>query len=278
MRRTGSAEPSVSFSVSRACHDVPMDLGLAGRGYIVTGGTRGLGRATAEHLVADGAQVLLVGRDHAQAERSAGELTDEGEGTAYPLSADLADPSAAQLILEAAQDHLDSIDGAVLSVGGPPAGPFRDKTDDEWRAAFEQVHLGPLRMARTLLEAAMRPMAITFVLSTSVRSPLPDLAISNGLRPGLAMAAKTMAQEYGAEGHRINAVLPGRFDTDRVREMDEASGDPAGRRVAHASIVPLGRLGQPEEFGAVAAFVTSPMASYMTGSVTTVDGGQTQAL
>ncbi|WP_114906360.1 SDR family oxidoreductase [Ornithinimicrobium murale] len=265
-----------------------MDLGLAGRGYIVTGGSRGLGRATAEHLVADGAQVLVVGRDAAQAERTAqelsdgalagGELTERREGMAYGLSADLADAGAAAAILEAAQRHLDSIDGAVLSVGGPPAGPLRETTDQEWRAAFEQVHLGPLRLARTLLESATRPLAITFVLSTSVRTPLPDLAISNGLRPGLAMAAKTMAQEYGASGHRINCVLPGRFDTDRVRELEKATDDPAGHRAAHARTVPLGRLGQPEEFGAVAAFVTSPIASFMTGSLTTVDGGQTQAL
>lgn len=257
---------------------VPMDLGLSGRGYIVTGGSRGLGRATAEHLVSDGADVLIVGRDGDQALRTAGELTDRGAGTAYAHPADLADPAAATGILEAARHHLDTLDGAVLSVGGPTAGAFRERTDQEWRDAFETVHLGPLRVARTLLEAARAPLAITFVLSTSVLSPLRDLAISNGLRPGLAMVAKTMAWEYGGEGHRVNCVLPGRFDTDRVREMDEASGDPAGRRAAHARTVPLGRLGQPEEFGAVAAFVTSPMASYMTGSVTTVDGGQTQAL
>lgn len=255
-----------------------MDLGLSGRGYIVTGGSRGLGRATAEHLVRDGADVLIVGRDADQAARTASELAEEGAGGAHFVAADLADPEAAVRILEAAQEHLDTLDGAVLSVGGPPAGDFRSRTDQEWRHAFEQVHLGPLRVARTLLEAAQGPMAITLVLSTSVLSPLPDLAISNGLRPGLAMVAKTMAWEYGPEGHRINCVLPGRFDTDRVRAMDEASGDPAARRAEHARIVPLGRLGQPEEFGAVAAFVTSPMASYMTGSVTTVDGGQTQAL
>lgn len=260
-----------------------MDLGLAGRGYIITGGTRGLGRATAEHLVHDGAQVLVVGRGPERAERTAHELTEDaleagGEGTAYGLAADLGDPGAAATILQTAQEHLDSIDGAVLSVGGPPAGPIQEKTDQEWRAAFEQVHLGPLRLARTLLEAAHAPLAITFVLSTSVRTPLSDLAISNGLRPGLAMAAKTMAQEYGAQGHRINCILPGRFDTDRVRELEEGSGDPAGHRAAHVRTVPLGRVGQPEEFGAVAAFVTSPIASFMTGSVTTVDGGQTQAL
>lgn len=260
-----------------------MDLGLAGRGYIVTGSSRGLGRATAEYLVDDGAQVLVVGRDPVRAERTARELTDGAreagaEGRAHGLAADLAHPGAAEAILEAAGQHLDRLDGAVLSVGGPAAGAFREMSDQEWRAAFEQVHLGPLRLARTLLEAAHGPLAITFVLSTSVRTPLPDLAISNGLRPGLAMAAKTMAQEYGAQGHRINCVLPGRFDTDRVRELEESASDPAGHRAAHVRSVPLGRVGQPEEFGVVAAFVTSPVASFMTGSVTTVDGGQTQAL
>lgn len=255
-----------------------MDLGLGGRGYIITGGSRGLGRATAEHLVRDGAHVLLVGRDAARAEQSAAELTDQGEGSAYGLSADLADPAAAGEILAAATERLDSIDGAVVSVGGPPAGSVRGTTDEQWRTGFESVHLGPLRLARTLLEAARGPLAITFVLSTSVRTPLAGLAVSNGLRPGLAMAAKMMANEYGPEGHRINAVLPGRFDTDRVRQLEAASDDPAAQRAALAQLVPLRRIGQPEEFGAVAAFVTSPMASFMTGSVTTVDGGQTQAL
>lgn len=254
-----------------------MDLGLAGRGYVITGGSRGLGRATAECLAADGADVLIVGRDFESAARTAGEVSDLG-GTAYSLAVDLADPDSAEAILSAAQEHLDSIDGAVLSVGGPPAGSFREATDEQWRAAFEMVHLGPLRVARTLLEAAHQPMAITFVLSTSVRQPLPDLAISNGLRPGLAMAAKTMADEYGPAGHRINSVLPGRMDTDRVRSLDAAAGDPATRQAQHSALVPLRRYGQPEEFGAVAAFVTSPVASFMTGSIVTVDGGATRAL
>lgn len=255
-----------------------MDLGLAGRGYVITGGTRGLGRATAEALALDGADVLLVGTDAARAAGAAGEVSDLGGGTAYSLAADLADPASADAILAAAAEHLDSIDGAVLSVGGPPAGSFRGTDDEQWRHAFEMVHLGPLRVARTLLEAASRPMAITFVLSTSVRQPLPGLAISNGLRPGLAMAAKTMADEYGPLGHRINSVLPGRMDTDRVRALDEAAGDVAARQAEHTARVPLRRYGQPEEFGAVAAFVTSPIASFMTGSIVAVDGGATRAL
>ena len=262
----------------RGCDDGTMDLGLAGRGYVVTGGSRGLGRATAECLVADGASVLVVGRDPDSAAATAAELTQQGEGTAYSLAVDLADPTSADQILHAAEVLLESVDGAVLSVGGPATGPIREKTDEEWRAAFEAVHLGPLRVARTLLEAATRPLAITFVLSTSVRTPLPPFALSNGLRPGLARAAKMMADEYGEVGHRINGVLPGRIDTDRVREADAASDDPELTRTQYAEQVPLRRYGQPEEFGAVAAFVTSPVASYMTGSMVTVDGGATRTI
>lgn len=259
-----------------------MDLGLRGRGYIVTGGTRGLGRATAEHLLTDGAGVLVVGRDPERAGLAAEELNaqgadQQGRGTAHGLGADLTDPDSATRIIAAATEHLTSLDGAVLSVGGPPPGRFRDTTEEDWRRGFEQVHLGPLRLARGILDQATAPIAITFVLSSSVRTPLAGLAVSNGLRPGLAMAAKTMADEYGPDGHRINSVLPGRIDTDRVRELDDASGDPAAMRAQYAERVPLGRYGRPEEFGAVAAFVTSPMASYLSGSLVTVDGGLTRA-
>lgn len=254
-----------------------MDLGLRGRGYIVTGGTRGLGHATAQHLLADGADVLVVGRDPDRAATAAGELGAEGAGAAYSLGADLADPDSADLILTEAREQLGRVDGAVLSVGGPRAGTFREMSDEDWRAAFEQVHLGPLRLARAVLEQAQDPVAVTFVLSSSVRTPLAGLAISNGLRPGLAMAAKTMADEYGPLGHRVNAVLPGRIDTDRVRELDDASGDAAAVRAEYAERVPLGRYGRPEEFGAVTAFVTSPIASYMSGSLVTVDGGLTRS-
>lgn len=176
----------------------------------------------------------------------------------------------------AAAGCLRSVDGAVLSVGGPRAGRFRDTKEEDWVRGFEQVHLGPLRLARALLERATTPVAVTFVLSSSVRTPLPGLAVSNGLRPGLAMAAKTMADEYGPDGHRVNGVLPGRIDTDRVRELDDASGDPEGARARFAERIPLGRYGRPEEFGSVAAFVTSPMASYLSGSLITVDGGLTR--
>ena len=111
-----------------------------------------------------------------------------------------------------------------------------------------------------------------------MRSPIPGLAISNGLRPGLAMAAKTLADEYGPRGSRVDVVLPGRIDTDRVRELDEAGGDPEASRRRSEAGIPLGRYGTPEEFGKVTAFVTSPAASYLSGTAVSVDGGATRVL
>lgn len=255
-----------------------MDLGLAGRRYLLTGASRGLGLATARHLVADGADVLLVARDGQRLADAARELEALDAGRAHTLTGDLADPDLPHRVLAAARERVGGLDGAVLSVGGPPAGETAQITDDQWRTAFEQVHLGPLRLARTLLLHAEGPVSVTFVLSTSVRAPIPGLAVSNGLRPGLAMAAKTLADEFGPAGHRVNVLLPGRIDTDRVRELDAATGDPDRTRAAVSERIPLRRYGRPEEFGAVAAFVTSPAASYVTGAVVTVDGGMTPSL
>ncbi|AXH95162.1 SDR family oxidoreductase [Ornithinimicrobium avium] len=254
-----------------------MDLGLAGRAYLLTGASRGLGLATAEHLVRDGADVLVSSRSEEHVLAAARQLSDSGPGTAEGLTADLADPDAADRLLDAADEHFGRLDGVVISVGGPPGGSTNTVTDEQWRDAFESVFLGAVRLARTALEQARAPIAVTFVLSTSVRAPIAGLAISNGLRPGLAMVAKTMADEHGPHGHRVNAVLPGRFETDRVRELESAAEDPVALRERIVAGIPLRRYGQPEEFGAVAAFVTSPMASYLTGSVVTVDGGSTRA-
>ena len=136
-------------------------------------------------------------------------------------------------------------------------------------------------MARAVLDEPFEPeaqMAVTMVLSSSVKSPIPGLAISNGLRPGLAMAAKTLADEYGPRGGRVNVLLPGRIDTDRVRSLDAGSGDAEATRAKNEVAIPLGRYGTPEEFGRVAAFVTSPAASYLSGIALPVDGGSLRTL
>jgi 3-oxoacyl-[acyl-carrier protein] reductase len=152
--------------------------------------------------------------------------------------------------------------------------PCHRRRDETWRTSFETVFLGPLRVARAVARAASDEGAsVVLVLSSSVRQPVTRLAVSNGLRPGLAMAAKTLADEVGHRGVRVNAVLPGRIDTDRVRELDAAGGRAVhARREAEADI-PLGRYGEPDEFARPAVFLLSPAASYITGTALAVDGG-----
>ncbi len=249
-----------------------MDLGLAGRVYVVSGGSRGLGRATAEALVADGARVVIGARDRATVERAAQELG--GPAHAVGVVADLAEAAAAERLVEAAHNAYDGLDGALVSVGGPKPGRALDADEDAWRASFESIYLGTLRLTRQVVEAlGDGGGSIAWVLSSSVRSPVPGLAISNGLRPGLAGLAKTLATELGPRGIRVNGLLPGRVATDRLVEIDSATGDPEASRKRHQAAIPLGRYGEPAEFGRVAAFVLSPAASYLTGAMIPVDGG-----
>ena len=249
-----------------------MDLGLAGRVYVVSGGSRGLGRATAEALVADGARVVVGARDEAAVERAAQELG--GPAHAVGVTADLGRAASAQRLVEAAHSAYGGLDGALVSVGGPPPGTGLETEEEAWRAAFESVFLGALRLVRQVAGAlGDEGGSIALVLSSSVRTPIPGLAISNGLRPGLAGMTKTLATELGPRHIRVNGLLPGRISTDRTVEVDNASGDPAGTAQRSEARIPLGRYGEPAEFGKVAAFVLSPAASYVTGSMVTVDGG-----
>lgn len=247
-----------------------MDLGLTGKVFLVTGASRGLGRAGAEALLGEGAKVVISARQQDAVDRAAHDLGCVG------VAADLADPATPQRLVEAAVSAYGRLDGALVSVGGPPAGPALSLSDEQWRSAFDSVFLGTVRLARAVVDALpAEGGALAFVLSTSVKAPLAGLAASNGLRPGLAMLAKTMADELGPQGVRVNGLMPGRVQTDRVRELD--GDDPeVPKRIAAG--IPLRRYGQPAEFGRVAAFLLSPAASYVTGAMVPVDGGAVRAL
>ncbi|RII18566.1 3-oxoacyl-[acyl-carrier-protein] reductase FabG [Streptomyces sp. YIM 130001] len=246
-----------------------MDLGLKDRVYVITGATRGLGNATAHELVADGAKVVISGRDE---QRVAAAAADLGDG-AVGVVADNADPAAAESLIATAKSRFGRFDGVLISVGGPAPGSAADNTDEQWRSAVDSVFLGAIRVARAAAAELGEGGVIGFVLSGSVYEPIAGLTISNALRPGLAGFAKSLADELGPRGIRVVGVLPGRVDTDRVRELDGLAPDPAANRAAIESRIPLRRYGTPEEFGRTAAFLLSPGASYLTGIMVPVDGG-----
>lgn len=251
-----------------------MDLGLTDRVFLVTGGARGLGRATADVLVAEGARVMLSGRTE---ESLAAAVEALGDHASYVV-ADNADPAAPARLIAAARDRWGRVDGALVSVGGPPKGSVAMITDDQWTASFQSVFVGAVRLVREVAAVLGEGGSIALVLSSSVRAPLPEMAVSNGLRPGLAMVAKQLADELGPRGIRVNGLLPGRVGTERVAELDALASDPAAAKAASLRTIPLGRYGEPSEFGRAAAFLLSPAASFVSGAMLPVDGGMLRAL
>ena len=264
-----------------------MDLGLRDRVYLVTGGSRGLGFAAAQALIAEGARVVLSAPHEATAAAAATRLAQNAGApdTVARVVADNADPATPGLLMR--RRSFGAWTGAD-QLGGTPAGTVATTTDDAWRSAFESVFLGAVRLARALAadlgdHAATGVLtgtggSVVFVLASSVRVPLAELAISNGLFPGLAGVVKTLADELGPAGIRINGILPVRIATDRVRELDARSGDPDEVRARLSEHIPLRRYGEPEEFGRAAAFLLSPAASYITGAMIPVDGGAIRSI
>lgn len=232
-----------------------MDLGVAGCRYVITGGSRGLGYATAQTLAAEGASTCLVARDPARLREAASSLPGSHDIIAADLSAA---ESAARIARECG-----AIDGILVNVGGPATGAVLDLDDDAWHRAIDGVFLASVRLLRELAPSLREGGSILVVLSSTAKEPIHELGASNALRPGLAMVVKDLATTL-APSVRVNGILPGRIATDRLRDL--ASPDMAAG-------IPMARPGEPEEFGRVAAFLLSPAASYVTGSLVAVDGG-----
>ena len=256
-----------------------MNLGLNGKRFVVGGASKGLGRAIATCLVEEGARVLLVSRD---GEALAAVAADLGENAAS-CPADVADPAAPATILAGIEATFGGrLDGLVVNAGGPPGGKALDLSDEQWLASYQVLLGGPLRLLRALVPRMDDGAAILFVTSTSVRQPIPNLDTSNVLRPGVTALAKTLAREL-APRIRVNSLAPGRFDTDRVRSLDEQRAaalgtTPEEQKEQSAKAIPFGRYGEPAEFGRVGAFLLSPAASYVSALAAHADGAAVAAL
>jgi 3-oxoacyl-[acyl-carrier protein] reductase len=243
-----------------------MDLGIDGRAALVCGASRGLGRATAEALVAEGARVMLCARDDASLADVARALTAQG-GHVETVAADISEPSAPASVVAATADAFGRVDIVVANAGGPPPGRALEVDDDALRAAFEANFLSAVRLIRAALPS-MRANTwgrICCIASYSVVQPVPTLALSNAARVGLWAWAKTAAQDLaaGRSGITLNLVCPGPHATDRMRELG-GSGS--------------GVMGDPADFGQVVTFLCSEQAGFVNGAAVVVDGGATLAL
>ena len=242
-----------------------MDLGLRGRTAIVCGASSGMGLAIAEALAAEGANVAMFARRRDLLEREAERIG------ALAVRGDLTVPNDLARVVEATVGAFGGIDVLVNNGGGPPAGPAAGVTDEAIEAAVELLLLSAIRLTNLCLPHLERSGRgrIVNIESSSVRSPIEGLALSNAVRPGVVGWMKTLAREVGPKGVTVNTIAPGRIDTERLRSLD-GGGD--------AAQIPLGRFGETPEIAAVACFLASDRAGYVTGAVVPVDGGLTRNL
>ncbi len=262
-----------------------MNLGLTGKVAMVGGASKGLGHAVARALAAEGARVCIASRDEQAIRAAADRLARETSGDILPVAADLSRADGVSRWHEAALERFGGVDLLFANTGGPPAGSALSFDDAAWASAFDLLLMSVVRAVR-LVAPSMRQRgggAILIGTSSSVKEPIPNLALSNVLRSAVTSLAKTLSFELAADRIRVNTLIPGRIETDRLRHLDEISAKRENvsldeHRARAIATVPLARYGNPDEFGRVGAFLLSDAAAYVTGANVQVDGGLIRGL
>lgn len=262
-----------------------MDLGLQGKTALVLGGSKGLGRGVAEALAGEGVAVAILSRGQEAIDKTVAEINARGKGRAIGVPADLADWPAVERAAISARDQLGPIDILLNNSGGPPPSRVIGVAPELWEQQFRAMVLVFFRLTELVLPDMRKRKwgRIINIASESVIQPIPQIAISNTLRSAVIGWAKTLAGEVAGEGITVNTMLPGVFETDRVLQVQRATSAQQGITMEEFAkratrTIPVGRMGQQSEFGAMAAFLASPLAGYITGSMIRLDGGSIRSV
>ncbi|QWD65187.1 SDR family oxidoreductase [Polynucleobacter sp. MWH-Aus1W21] len=261
-----------------------MDLGIQGKVALVMASSRGLGQAMAVSLAREGVKVAVTGRN-AEGLKESVKLIEEAGGKALALNWDLSDPSVIDGLISEVEKELGPIDILINNTGGPPPTPAAGQDPALWQKSFNDMVLSLIAITDRVLPGMRQRKWGRIITSTTsgAIAPIKNLAISNTLRAALLAWSKTLASEVAADGITVNIIMPGRVATDRLRQLDEARANREGKSyedVVKLSLgqIPMGRYGDPKEYGDTAAFLASQNASFITGTVMRVDGGQIQAV
>lgn len=260
-----------------------MELALKDRVMMVAASSKGLGFGVAQALARDSARVSMCSRTQSDVEAAAEKLASETSAETMATACDVTQPEQIDAWVVATVAKWGKIDGLLVNAGGPPAGYFKELSDEQWQNAFNLTLMSSVRLIRAVLPHMTEGSAILAITSSSVKQPIERLALSTVMRAGVVGLVKTLADELAPDGIRVNNLIPGRIDTDRVAQLDRGVANRLGitpeeaRQRSEASI-PLKRLGTIEEFGRAGAFLLSPGAAYITGTSLIVDGGKMRSI
>ena len=261
-----------------------MDLGLKDKRAFIAGSSRGLGFATALTLAREGCEVAINGRHEDKVKAAAEEIINETGTQAYSVAGDVSDASTAEALIRSAVESLGGLDILITNAGGPPAGSFETFDEETWQKAVDSSFMSHVRLIRAALPHLRKsdsPSVLTFT-SYTVKQPLPNLVLSNSVRAATVGLTKSLAMELGRENIRFNSIMPGWTMTERVEELmafrAKNNNTTVEEEIAKQTTeIPLGRVGQPQEFANAAVFLVSPAASFIHGVSLAVDGGITKS-